>query len=324
MPDALKVIDKLSELEGDVLIASPGDKELLSYEAASSKWKNGAYAHNDLDSIQGGGAGERYHFTLTQHTAAIRDATNALNGLMPADKLDNWDAAYSHISSTGSSHGWMNQDVRNTATVAFAGILTPKLKGGAADIEVFEEDSIANGMDGWAIIVHRKALEGDSYVKIYTDSWEQPKIYLYTESTSAPGVIQSSGSLFVYPASGKSLVLGGSGTNRTVSIGTSTGTAATPLRHFGNLAGIGQKYVQLKVDDNDGDQYVLSREDANITGFKIDMPIVVTGAADVQNEMRCNTLRIDQTPGVGTITPDKLLTVSCNGVDFEIGVKQKP
>jgi len=77
MPDALKVIDQLAELEADVLIASPANTEILSYEAASSKWKNTAYAHNNLNSLQGGSASERYHLTSAECTAATRDATMA-------------------------------------------------------------------------------------------------------------------------------------------------------------------------------------------------------------------------------------------------------
>ena len=47
--------------------------------------------HNQLLNLQGGQKDEYYHTTEGQHAAIIRDATNALNGLMPAGKLDSWD-----------------------------------------------------------------------------------------------------------------------------------------------------------------------------------------------------------------------------------------
>jgi hypothetical protein len=39
-------------------------------------------------------------------------------------------------------------------------------------------------------------------------------------------------------------------------------------------------------------------------------------------QVECQSLRIDQTPAAGTITPDKTITISCNGVNYKIPVKQ--
>ena len=85
--------------------------------------------HNDLGSIQGGAADDYYHMTSAQHTAATRDATNAQNGLMPTAKLDNWDAAFTHIGESGASHLFIDQDVTIGAGPAFtnAALTTPAL-----------------------------------------------------------------------------------------------------------------------------------------------------------------------------------------------------
>ena len=37
-------------------------------------------------------------------------------------KISNWDSAYSHVESTGSSHTWLNQSVTTTANVTFNSI----------------------------------------------------------------------------------------------------------------------------------------------------------------------------------------------------------
>jgi hypothetical protein len=46
-----------------------------------------------------------------------------------------------------------------------------------------------------------------------------------------------------------------------------------------------------------------------------------TGNFYMSGQGRFGSLRIDQAPAVGTITPDKTITISCNGVDYKIAVK---
>lgn len=55
--------------------------------------------HNYLSGLDGGDSGlsEYYHLSSDEYDSAIRDATQTLNGLMPAGKLDNWDSAFTSI-----------------------------------------------------------------------------------------------------------------------------------------------------------------------------------------------------------------------------------
>ena len=52
--------------------------------------------------------------------------------------------------------------------------------------------------------------------------------------------------------------------------------------------------------------------------------------ADLHRKVRLDleeskdTLTTIEAPAAGTITPDKLITITCNGVDYQIGVKVKP
>jgi len=117
------------ELGGADVVMDSIDKWIaLTYDSILSKWliaggTNGESPtdHNLLNNIQGGTADEYYHMTETEHTAATRDATNVQNGLMPTGKLTNWDAASTHVSSDGSDHTYIDQDVRTTASPTFAG-----------------------------------------------------------------------------------------------------------------------------------------------------------------------------------------------------------
>jgi len=119
------------ELGGSDVVMDSLDKWIaLTYDSGISKWLiaggtstggGGTSVHNDLTGLQGGTAAEYYHMTSAEHTAATRDATNSVNGLMPTGKLTNWDAASTHVSSDGTDHTYIDQDVRTTAAPQFAG-----------------------------------------------------------------------------------------------------------------------------------------------------------------------------------------------------------
>ena len=46
-----------------------------------------------------------------------------------------------------------------------------------------------------------------------------------------------------------------------------------------------------------------------------------TGNFYMVGEGRFGSFRVDQVPAAGTITPDKVITISCNGVNYEVAVK---
>lgn len=52
-----------------------------------------------------------------------------------------------------------------------------------------------------------------------------------------------------------------------------------------------------------------------------DLMTITSGVINVAGLVECDTFRLDQTPAAGTITPDKTITISCDGVDYEVAVK---
>jgi hypothetical protein len=46
-----------------------------------------------------------------------------------------------------------------------------------------------------------------------------------------------------------------------------------------------------------------------------------TAGLSLGGECRCGSLRVDQTPAAETITPDKTITISCNGASYKVAVK---
>ena len=136
---------------------TPAVPVLKIWDEAAAVWyligSTASHDHNDLGNIQGGAADEYYHMTSAQHTAATRDATNAQNGLMPTAKLDNWDAAFTHVSNDGSDHSFIDQSVVIGSGPAFtnAALTTPALGTPTAGVLISCTGlPIATGVSGLA------------------------------------------------------------------------------------------------------------------------------------------------------------------------------
>lgn len=72
--------------------------EGIPYWWDGTEWSalKSSISHKALSDLLGVDANnDGYHLTAPQYVAAIRDATNALNGLMPSGKLDSWDNKWS-------------------------------------------------------------------------------------------------------------------------------------------------------------------------------------------------------------------------------------
>ncbi len=116
----------------------------------------------------------------------------------------NWDAAYTHISSDGSDHSFIDQDVTSTASPTFTGLtlggsvsgitsldcdeianlngdlkIEPDVQG---DVVLFGDTQVDNADSGKQLKVFRMAAEGDKYIKFYVDA-------------SQRGIIETDGTL---------------------------------------------------------------------------------------------------------------------------------
>ena len=133
------------------------------------------------------------------------------------------------------------------------------------DLNLFGDTDVADAVDGKAIIIHRKAAEGDGFIKVYIDQYENGRVFFEGDS-GEPIIIESkSGPLYLqYEAAGDIKVFSNSGVgeNRT-------------WQQAGYITAAGaRKYIQWQVSDTD-DYFHLTREDANILGLKIEMPVVI-------------------------------------------------
>ena len=140
------------------------------------------------------------------------------------------------------------------------------------NVDLFGDTDVADDADGKAFTVNRRAAEGDTYFRMMINddrwAWLDSNWDISIRSNVASGVIE----------------LGAVATNIVRLIGTvncigePSGILNLPLRHYGYItAGAlsAQKYVSWKVDDAD-DWFHLTRQDASILGFQIDVPVEIT------------------------------------------------
>ena len=131
------------------------------------------------------------------------------------------------------------------------------------DVTFFEDTDVGDAVDGKALYIHRKAVEGDNYFRMFIDQYNQPKFYaptgFYIDSGSGDVRIQST-------VHGGVTFFDSSAGNETIRQG-GTITAAG-----------GVKDIQWQVNDTT-DNFELTREDSNIGAFDIQMPLITDAIA---------------------------------------------
>lgn len=172
------------------------------------------------------------------------------------------------------------------------------------NVDLFSGTDVDDTADGKKFTVTRRAAEGDTTLYIYgkndTSAQIQSTQDLEISSSTASGVI----SIGTVATNVVRLV----GTYN--SIGKGTGTDNLPLRHYGYITAgglSGQKYVQWLLDDTD-DYFWLTRQDTNILGLKIDMPVDL-----IDNNLQTSG-NISNTDS--TLSGDLLLTGANKGLTF--------
>jgi len=134
---------------------------------------------------------------------------------------------------------------------------------GSGDLDIFgaltlfDGADVGDGANGKKLIINRKAAEGDCSISLYIDQYRR-------------AIIDSSVTVNFLPSGQVDLTLG---------IGSTSG--GNPFfRHAGYLTAVtDERYVSWRVSDIT-DNFELTREDANILGFDIQMPLVVDSVTD--------------------------------------------
>jgi hypothetical protein len=126
-------IDIVPRLQGlsDVNITSIADGNLMQYVGANSRFENvtpGSLAGSiDHDSLSGFVANEH----IDHSAVSVIAGTNLTGGgtidsdvtvNVDSTKATQWDAAYTHVSSNGTDHGYIDQDLQVSASPAFVGL----------------------------------------------------------------------------------------------------------------------------------------------------------------------------------------------------------
>ncbi len=259
MPDALKVIDKLSELKGDVLVSGPADAELLTYEAATSKWKNksaashshdGTYLALDCSNDPLTGNLDLGVHSLTVNSIEAIGADGEVNKAAVEDS-GNWDAAYAHSIDNSQAHS----DYLLNTTDQFDGVLTIEA-GNAVGLKVWTERTAC----AWPIGIFNICVRATTNM---SDGFGAAFSFVIQDDTSAEEVIGSiacrragaddSGRITVTPygAGSPVNVLTADGATGNVGIGTGTDAGVSRLE-VRTTTTIGCQ--ALTIDQKDDDQ----------------------------------------------------------------------
>ena len=140
-----------------------------------------------------------------------------------------------------------------------------------SNVVLFGDIDVADDADGKSFYIYRKAAELDSFLRFYTDQYNQS--YLYSSNR-------------IYLKSGGDIWIQGNPIyfiDSTI-IGQPWGKQNLNLKHYGYITAVtSQKYIQWKVNDAT-DNFELTREDSNIGNFDIQMPLItddITTSGDI-------------------------------------------
>ncbi len=133
------------------------------------------------------------------------------------------------------------------------------MQGAVGNVVLFDGTDVGDDDPGKRLRLYRKAAEGDAYVELYFDAWNS--CYLQTTSSL---FLDAGSNVTIGYGSGCDLLLGSA----------YIGTGKNPtFRHYGWITALGnESSVSWQLSDTD-DYYWMTRETADVLGFKIDMPV---------------------------------------------------
>ncbi len=224
--------------------------------------------------------------------ATINHATAAKSALVNADEITGQDSAdtFSLIRTTWTSvktflrtffdtlyQGLEDQGLSTTDSPSFAAVdVNGQFNSTEGAFSMTYASSREFGM--------RKTGTGAGLFKIFNDasghlSADETFFNLFILSAGRMKfrTSENTGEIFFMEASGvKFFAEAGSGDNQLVSV-------------YGYItAAAGRKFISWQVDDTT-DQFILDREDSNILGFKVNMPLEVTGGVQIGTDVEAAT-----------------------------------
>ena len=140
------------------------------------------------------------------------------------------------------------------------------------DVELFGDTDVGDASDGKSLTIHRRAAEADDSFILFIDQFQSAQL----KSTQGLRFRSENGGILFDLQGSQTIDV------RNTSDSFKTKFKILPsvngeIRLYGLItAAAADKYISWKVDDAT-DQFILDREDANILGFKVNMPLEVVG-----------------------------------------------
>jgi len=180
----------------------------------------------------------------------------------------NWSAAGHIMDAT--------LDMNSNAITEVASIDTLEVFNSGGDLKIqpdvqgdvvhFGDTDVADAADGKSVYVKRMAEEGDTTIQLYINQYRNTSFDV------------NFGNFRIYPSAAGNLEI----------FSDATSGENPYFKQFGYITAVGSKYIQWQVNDTT-DNFELTREDANIGSFDIQMPLI-TDAITASGTLGCGAI----------------------------------
>ena len=190
----------------------------------------------------------------TGNKEIVVDGTTASIFRMRDSGVDKW-----HFEYFANSFRIVQTGVSARASYADSGSISfnPSADG---DVNFFSVSDVGDDANGKTVYVHRKAAEGDEYLRFLVD-----KNQIGIITTTNHLIVDADDGIYYQQSGGNNIYFGSSW----------MGSKNPIVRHYGEV-GSDEKYIYWQLDNTD-DRFHLVPEDSNILGFDIDMNTEIDG-----------------------------------------------
>ncbi len=213
--------------------------------------------------------------TILQATAdntpvAITIAEARIIGRLAAGNIKGLTAAESRtllVLAESDSVKFLDVDATELSNKSGVLKIQPDVQG---DVELFGDTDVGDAENGKQLFIHRKAAEGDDYLRFKINQFRIAEIF----STVGMSFTTGSGLGTNFDGDGNIKYRDTSdGFQTKYQVNVPTGR----VQQWGFITAAAiLKYISFQVDDTT-DKFILDREDTNILGFKVNMPLEVVG-----------------------------------------------
>jgi len=196
--------------------------------------------------------------------------------------------SYGLITGLNGEIEWASTDLTDIGTLEADKIDTPEIYNSLGDLKImpdrqgdvilFGDTDVANAADGKSLYVYRKAEEGDNYFQLYTDNFRIGRLAFNGIANPRFEIRNDSGGeiqIGVSNAASLALMVGASGD---IKMFEASGVGENRyLKQSGYITTATNEVDMLWQVNDTTDMFELTRENVNVLGFDVQMPLITDG-----------------------------------------------